>query len=175
MKTIKKIALVVVALVAAVLIYATTKPDTLHVERSASIQAAPERLHPLINDFHRWSEWSPWEKLDPALARTFSGTPSGRGAVYEWSGNNDVGQGRMEITESVPNRITIQLDFIKPFEAHNTTEFRLDPRGEGTNVTWTMQGPNSYMGKVMSVFMDMDRMIGADFEAGLANLRSVVQ
>ncbi|HKY20622.1 MAG TPA: SRPBCC family protein [Vicinamibacterales bacterium] len=172
---IKKIAIVVGVLVAAVLAYATTKPDTLHVERSTTIQAPPAAVHPLVNDFHTWRAWSPYEKRDPALGRTFSGAGAGQGAVYEWNGNSEVGQGRMEITESTPSKIAIKLDFIKPFEGHNVAEFRFEPKGGSTNITWVMRGPATYLTKLMCVFIDMDDMIGKDFEAGLANLKSVAE
>jgi len=126
----KKIALVIVVLVAALLVYAATRPDALHVQRAASIKAPPEKIFPLINDFHSWSSWSPYEKLDPAMKRAYSGATNGRGAVYEWDGNSQVGQGRMEITDaSHPSRVTIKLDFIRPFEGHNTAEFALVPQG----------------------------------------------
>ena len=171
----KRVAVVLVVLIAAVLIYATTKPDTLHVERSASIQAPAEKIRPLIEDFHVWTAWSPYEKRDPALKRTFSGAPRGKGAIYEWDGNSEVGQGRMEILDSNPSQVTIQLDFIKPFEGHNIAEFKITPRGGSTDVTWVMRGPSNYLGKVMSVFIDMDDMIGRDFEAGLGNMKSVAE
>jgi len=172
---IKKIAVAIVCFVAGGLLYAATKPATLHVERSTSIQAPPGVIHPLVNDFHAWGGWSPWEKLDPALVRTYSGATAGTGAVYEWSGNNDVGQGRMEITESAPASVAIKLDFIRPFEGHNVTRFAFEPKAGSTSVTWVMDGPNSYIAKVMSIFIDMDDMIGKDFEAGLANLKSLAE
>ena len=172
----KKIAITVVVLIAALLLFATTKPDTFMVQRVATIHAPPERIFPLINDFHNWGVWSPWEKLDTAMTRTFSGPESGVGAVYAWSGNSDVGSGRMEITESVPSsKITLALDFLSPFESHNITEFVLAPSGDSTTVTWTMRGPNQYIGKVMSVFVSMDQMIGKDFVAGLANLKTATE
>jgi hypothetical protein len=162
--------------VVAVLVYAATKPDAFRVQRAASIQAPPERIFPLINDFPSWRTWSPWEKKDPDLKRTYTGPASGKGAVYEWDGNKNVGQGRMEITDSSPpSRVAIQLDFFKPFEAHNAAEFTLDSRGDGTTVTWAMTGRQPFMFKVMSVFMDMDRLIGKDFEAGLANLKALAE
>jgi polyketide cyclase/dehydrase/lipid transport protein len=167
---------IVVALVAGVLAYAATKPDTLRVQRATSIKAAPEKIFALIDDFHSWGVWSPYEKKDPAMKRTLSGAASGQGAVYEWDGNGNVGQGRMEILESSPPaKIAIKLDFIKPFEGHNIAEFALEPDGDATRVTWTMSGPSPYIGKVMSVFLDMDRMIGTDFEAGLANLKAATE
>ena len=143
----KKIAIAVVVVVVGVLGYAATKPDYMRFERTASIQAPPESIQPLIADFHKWSAWSPYETRDPALQRTFNGAPSGKGAVYEWNGNNDVGQGRMEITESVPTKVAIKLDFIRPFEGHNIAEFTLQPKGDSTTVTWAMHGPNIVHGK----------------------------
>jgi uncharacterized protein YndB with AHSA1/START domain len=170
---VKKIALVVVVLIAALLAFAATKPDTLSIQRTASMKAPPEKIYPLISDFHSWSAWSPYEKLDPAMKRAHSGAAASKGAVYEWEGNRNVGKGRMEITEATPpSKVAIKLDFLKPFEAHNVAEFTLQPRGDSTTVTWAMSGPQLYIGKVMSVFVDMDRMIGKDFETGLANLKA---
>lgn len=173
----KKIAAVIAVLILGVLGYAATRPDTFQVRRSAAINAAPERIYPLLNDFRQWGTWSPWEKLDPALQRRFSGAASGPGSVYEWEGNKDVGKGRMEIVDATPpSKVTIKLDFLEPFEAHNTTEFTLTPSaGAGTTVDWVMRGNNTFPGKVMSVFMDMDRMIGKDFEAGLANMKAAAE
>ena len=169
----KKIALVIVALIAVVLIYASTRPDSFSVQRSATIKAPPEKVFALINDFHNWPAWSPWEKLDPAMKRTHSGAAAGQGAVYAWLGNSDVGEGRMEITESVPSsKVGIKLDFITPFESKNTTLFTLQPQGDSTQVAWLMQGPAPYVTKLMTVFVSMDKMIGKDFEAGLANLKA---
>jgi uncharacterized protein YndB with AHSA1/START domain len=168
----KKIAIAVVVLIAAVLIYAATRPDQFQVERAAAIAAPPERVFALINDLHAWSAWSPWEHLDPAMKKTLSGADSGKGAVYEWRGNKAVGQGRMEITDSVPpSQVVIKLDFIEPFAAHNVTVFSLEPQGAMTRVRWTMQGASPYLSKLMGVFVDMDKMIGKDFETGLANLK----
>jgi uncharacterized protein YndB with AHSA1/START domain len=172
----KKIAIVVVVLLAALLLFATTKPDTFRVQRTATIQAPPEKVFALINDFHDWGSWSPWEKLDPAMKRTYSGAANGKGAAYAWEGNSKVGAGRMEITDtSAPSKVTIQLDFIKPFEGHNVAEFTLEPQGGSTKVTWAMYGPSPYITKVMCVFISMDSMIGKDFEAGLANLKTVAE
>jgi hypothetical protein len=168
----KKIVLVIIVLVAVVLIWAATKPDTFRVERSTTIKAPPEKIEALIDDFHQWGTWSPWEKLDPNMKRTHSGAARGKGAVYAWEGNSKAGAGRMEVLDSSPSHVGIQLDFLKPFASHNTAEFILQPNGDSTNVTWIMQGPNAYIGKVMSVFMSMDKMIGKDFEAGLANLKA---
>ncbi len=170
------VVVVLVIGVAGILGFAAIKSDEFRIQRAASIKAPPEKIFPLINDFHHWASWSPWEKLDPALKRTYSGTASGRGAVYEWEGNKKVGQGRMEIMESSPSsKITIKLDFLKPFEAHNTAEFTLDRQGDSTTVTWVMNGRQAYMFKVMSLFFSMDKMIGKDFETGLANLKSITE
>jgi uncharacterized protein YndB with AHSA1/START domain len=167
------VGLIVLAIVV-VLVAAAMKSDAFRIQRSTTIQAPPEKVFAHINDFRRWIAWSPWEKLDPELKRTFSGKPTGKGSVYEWEGNKKVGQGRMEITEaSPPNRINIQLDFLKPFVSHNTTEFALQPQGHATNVTWVMNGRQPYMFKVMTLFLSIDKMIGKDFEAGLADLKAV--
>jgi uncharacterized protein YndB with AHSA1/START domain len=173
---IKALALVIVALVAGVLIFATTKPDTFSVQRSATIKAPPEKIFAVLNDFHRWTEWSPWEKLDPAMKRTLGGAPAGKGATYAWEGNSKAGAGRMEIVESAPaSRVGIQLDFIKPFEGHNLTDFMLTPQGDATQVNWSMTGPTPFVSKLMQVFVDMDKMIGKDFEEGLANLKALTE
>ena len=172
----KKIAIAVVVALAALLLFAATRPDTFRVERRVAVQAAAEKIQPLITDFHRWSEWSPWEKLDPAMKRSFSGPPAGKGSVYSWEGNSKVGEGRMEILESSPSsKLLIKLDFIKPFEGHNTTEYTLVPSGGMTQVTWAMYGPAPYVSKLMGVFVSMDSMIGKDFEAGLANLKAAAE
>ena len=169
----KKIALVILALAAIVLIYAATRPGTFRVERTARIAAPPEKIFPLINDFHRWGEWSPYEKLDPGMKRTFGGASAGKGATYAWEGNDKAGAGRMEILESAPSsKISIKLDFTKPFEARNMAEFTLQPQGGETQVTWAMHGPSPYVAKLMGIFFNMDQMIGKDFETGLANLKT---
>jgi hypothetical protein len=170
------VAVVLAIAVAVVLILAATKPDTFSVRRAATVRAPPERIFPLINDFHQWGSWSPWEHKDPAMKRTYSGADSGKGAVYAWDGNKNVGSGRMEIREaSLPSKIVIKLDFFAPFEAHNTAEFTMLPQGDATNLTWVMHGPLVFMAKVMHVFIDMDKMIGKDFEAGLANLKKLTE
>ncbi|MGH8246314.1 MAG: SRPBCC family protein [Gammaproteobacteria bacterium] len=172
----KSIAIVVVVFVAGVLLLAATRSDTFRVQRAATIKAPPERIFALINDFNRWGAWSPWEKKDPGMKRTFGATMSGKGAVYAWEGNKEVGQGRMEIAESVPSsRVAIKLDFVKPFEAHNIVEFTLAPTGDATNVTWSMQGDTPYFAKIIHVFIDMDSMVGKDFEAGLTNLKAAAE
>lgn len=172
----KKILIALAVIVVALLGFATTKPDTFRVERAASIKATPETIFAHINDFRSWDDWSPWEKLDPALQRTYSGAAIGLGAVYEWKGNSDVGSGRMEIMESSPaSKISIKLDFIEPFETQSTSEFTLTPEGDATKITWAMHGPNQFLGKVMSIFVDMDNHIGKDFETGLANLKTIAE
>ena len=170
------IAVILAVAIAAVLILAATKPTTLRVQRSVSINAPPERIFSLISDFHQWVTWSPYEQKDPAMKRTYSGTERGRGAVYAWDGDKNVGSGRMEILDvSAPSKIVIKLDFFKPFEGHNTAEFTMLPQGDVTNLTWTMHGPAIFMSKVMQVFINLDHMIGRDFEAGLANLKKLAE
>jgi hypothetical protein len=167
---------VIVVAIAGVLILAATKPDAFRVERAINISAPPEKIYPLINDFKQWPEWSPWEKKDPGMKRTYGATTSGKGAHYAWEGNNDVGQGSMDIVESVPSsKVALKLDFVKPFEGHNRVEFRLEPAGNATKVTWSMDGPAPFISKLMHVFINMDRMVGSDFEAGLANLKAAAE
>jgi uncharacterized protein YndB with AHSA1/START domain len=150
--------------------------DSYTVERAATIDAPAERIYEQIADFHRWRAWSPWEDLDPNLQRTYSGAEAGSGAVYAWSGNRKAGQGRMEITDaSAPSRIDIDLVFEKPWKAHNTTVFAIRPSGEGSQVTWTMTGPKTLMTRVMGIFTSMDKMVGKDFEKGLARLKAVAE
>lgn len=164
----------VVAVLAGFLGYVATRPGQFRVQRSARINASPERIFPHLVDFHRWTAWSPWEGIDPALNRTYSGAESGPGAVYAWHGNRQVGEGRMEITSATPpNELTIKLDFLKPFKASNVTQFSLVPSGTTTDVTWTMTGDSPFMSKLMGVMMDMDQFIGKDFDKGLASLKSV--
>lgn len=172
----KKISLAVVAILAIIAGLAAMKPDSFSVKRVVSIKAPPEKIAPLITDFHQWSSWSPWENLDPNMKRNFSGAPNGKGAIYEWEGNKDVGKGRMEITEAAtPQKTVIKLDFLQPFESHNITEFTLLPQGETTTVSWDMSGPMPFISKVMSVFMSMDAVIGKDFEKGLSNMKTAAE
>ncbi|BAU47334.1 polyketide cyclase [Sulfurifustis variabilis] len=172
----KTIAAIVVVLVAGVLAYAATRPDTFRVERTARVQAPPEKIFALISDLHRWESWSPYEKKDPAMRKTYSGAASGTGATFEWDGNGDVGKGRLSITDtSPPSRVAMRLEMLKPFEARNVVEFTIKPDGHATDVTWGMHGPMPYVSKVLSVFIDMDRMVGKDFEAGLASLKAVAE
>jgi carbon monoxide dehydrogenase subunit G len=176
MKTAGIIVAVLVLAVAAVLIYAAFKPDTLNVQRSASIKAPPDKIFALISDFDQWAAWSPYEKKDPAMKRTRSGASKGKGAVYAWEGNKDVGKGRMEIADAQPPaKVTINLDFEKPFAGHNTVVFTIEPKGDLTNVTWAMSGRCAYIAKVIGIFVSMDKMIGDDFAAGLASMKAVAE
>ena len=178
--TIAIIAVVLAIAIAIVLILAAAKPDSFSVQRSTRVQAPPEKIFPWINDFHQWKSWSPYENKDPAMKRSYSGAADGKGAVYGWEGNKNVGSGRMEILDtSAPAKIVIKLDFFTPFEGHNTAEFTMLPQGDAGNVTtnlsWSMHGPAPFMSRVMQVFMNLDHMIGKDFEAGLANLKNLAE
>ena len=170
------IAVILAVAIAVILIFAATKPDTFSVQRATIVRAPAEKIFPLINDFHQWGSWSPYEPKDPLMKRTYSGAASGKGAVYAWDGNKNVGSGRMEILDaSAPAKIVIKLDFFAPFEGHNTAEFTMLPQGDGTSLTWLMHGPAPFMAKIMHVFMNIDRMVGKDFEIGLANLKRLTE
>ncbi len=177
MRRILGIAIAVVAVcVAGVLAFAATKPDTFRVQRATSIKAPPEKIFPLLNDLHNFASWSPYEKKDPAMKRTHSGAPSGKGAVYEWAGDRNVGSGRLTIADSAPpSKVTLDLDMLTPLEAHNVVEFTLQPSGDSTNVTWAMNGHLPFLAKIVHVFLNVDKMVGQDFEAGLANLKAVAE
>jgi Polyketide cyclase / dehydrase and lipid transport len=167
---------ILLALVAALLVFATTRPNHFSVQRSINILAKPDRVLPLLTDFHRWPEWSPWEKLDPAMQRTHSGAANGVGAIYNWTGNSKVGAGRMEITGvQGQQRVSVKLDFFRPFKSQNLTEYTLEENGNATTVNWTMSGPATFVTKLMGVFVSMDKMIGKDFEAGLAQMKVVAE
>ena len=172
----KTIAIVIVVVLALILGYAAVRPDNFRVQRSATIKAPPEKIFALIDDFHAWGSWSPFEKLDPGMKRTFSGAASGKGAAYAWDSSGKAGAGSMEIQESTPSsKILIKLDFTKPLEGHNTAEFTIDTQGDSSKVTWAMYGPSPYVAKVMGIFFSMDSMIGKDFESGLANLKNAAE
>jgi hypothetical protein len=174
--TVTTVLIIIVVLIAAFLLFAATRPSGFRVERTTRIKAPAEKIFPLIDDFHAWVAWSPYEKIDPALQRSYSGAEHGKGAVYEWLGNNKVGKGRMEITQSSPPaKIVIALHFMKPFEARNTAEFTMVPEGDATAVTWAMHGRSPFMAKVMCIFMSMDNMVGKQFAEGLANLKTVAE
>lgn len=167
---------IVVALAAALVIRVITRPDSWQVERSAVINAPPERVYSLLVDFHEWPQWSPWEKLDPAMQRTFSGAERGVGAAYAWSGNRKAGEGRMEITAAEPPRhVRLQIVFLKPFRAENRIDFELTPRATATEVRWSMEGQNTLGSKVMQSVMNMERLVGGDFERGLMNLKAAAE
>lgn len=157
------------------LAYAATRPEHYHIERSLTISAPPDKIYPLLEDFHKFGEWSPWEKLDPAMKRNFAGAEKGEGAVYSWQGNDKVGEGMMTIVSTVPNQqVNVRLEFIKPAASVCQTVWALKPEGDKTTVTWTMDGENkSLIEKAFSVVMNLDKMVGGDFERGLANLKAV--
>lgn len=165
--------LILIAIIIALAFYIHSKPADFKLERSITINANSKKIFELINDFHNWKMWSPWEKLDPEMQTKHSGAEKGVRAVYEWIGNNKVGHGRMEIIESSPEKISLKLDFVKPFEAHNMNDFILESKDGATKVTWSMTGKNNFMMKAMNMFMNMDNMVGKDFERGLAALKEV--
>ena len=168
----KKIAIGFGVLVAVLLVVTATRPATFHIERSAAFAAPPNAAFAQVNDFHAWQAWSPWDKLDPNMKRSYEGPKQGVGAKYAWAGNDEVGQGRMTITRSdEPSLIELKLEFLKPFETTNKTTFRFEPSAGGTKVTWAMDGENNFMGKAFSLFMDMDSLVGSDFERGLEAMK----
>ncbi|MGZ5892848.1 MAG: SRPBCC family protein [Caldimonas sp.] len=169
---IRSIALVAGAAIAALLLFAATRPETFRVQRSTRIQATPQRLHPLINDMRQFNSWNPYNRKDPAMRGTYRGPASGPGAGFDFQGNKDVGKGSIEIVDSAPLKVTMKLDMLEPFEGHNTIEFSLAPQGDATDVIWAMHGPSPFLARLVGVFMNMDRMIGRDFEAGLADLKA---
>ncbi|GGB82534.1 SRPBCC family protein [Pseudoduganella buxea] len=172
----KKVLLGFVVIAAVIVALALMQPNAFEVRRSVVIDAPPEKISSYLNDFHQWSAWSPWERLDPAMRRTYSGAPRGKGAVYAWAGNDEVGEGRMEIVEDrAPGRIEIELDFIKPFASRSRTVFELEPGPNGTTVTWTMSGPSPFITKLLGVFVSMDRMVGKDFDTGLRQLKAAAE
>jgi hypothetical protein len=166
---------VIAVLLLGVIVIASTKPNDFRVQRTARINAPAERIAPHINDFSQWVKWSPYDSLDPDMKKTMTGAPAGKGAIYEWEGNSKAGKGRMEILDSSPGHIGIQLNFEKPFRASNIAEFALEPNGNATDVTWSMHGARPFASKLMGVFIDMDNFVGRDFERGLQNLKSVAE
>jgi hypothetical protein len=175
LKTLAIIGVVVVVAIAGILLYAATKPDSFRVQRVVLINAPSDKVFPLINDIKAWTAWSPYEKKDPAMKRTYGAVTAGKGATYAWEGDKNVGQGSIEMIESGPRKIVIKLDFLKPFEAHNMGEFLLEPKGDSTSVTWATYGPSPYMSKVIGTFINIDDMIGRDFEKGLADLKAAAE
>jgi uncharacterized protein YndB with AHSA1/START domain len=171
----KTLLFIVAAAVALVLVIAATKPDTFRVERSIVINAPPEKVHALINDMHAFNTWNPWAKKDPGMKGSYSGPANGKGAAYAWD-SDKVGTGRMEIVDTAPaSSVKIKLDFTKPFEAHNMVDFTLAPEAGATRVTWSMSGPANFISKLMQVFMSMDKMVGHDFEDGLASMKTIAE
>jgi len=172
----KKVLLGIVGVIGIFLIVVALQPSEFKVTRSATIAAPASTVFAQVNDFHQWPAWSPWEKMDPTMKRTYDGAASGNGAGYGWVGNDKVGEGRMTITESrAPELIKIKLEFLKPFAATNAVEFSLKPEGAQTSVTWAMSGEKNFMMKGFCLFMDMDKHVGGDFERGLANLKTVLE
>jgi hypothetical protein len=169
---VKTISIALVVALGAVLLFAASRPDTFRVQRSASIKAPPEKLHGLINDMKVFNTWNPYNLKDPNVRGEYQGPQAGPGAVYHFAGNKEVGKGSIAIVDTAPSKVTMKLDMIEPFEGHNIVEFLLAPKGDSTEVTWAMHGPSPYLGKLIGLFMNMDRMIGRDFEAGLANLKA---
>jgi Polyketide cyclase / dehydrase and lipid transport len=170
-------AIVFIAIVViAILLYASSRPSTFSLTRGADLRASPEKVFAQINNFKNWAAWSPWEEMDPNMQRNFSGAASGVGAKYSWVGNKKVGEGNMEITRSVASsNMQLDLHFLKPFKADNVTEFKLTPISGGTHIDWEMRGPLGLMMKLMHMFMDMDSMVGKDFEKGLEKLKVIVE
>jgi hypothetical protein len=167
---------VVALLVAVFVVIVALQPADFRITRTATMSAEPPKVFAQVNDFHNWNGWSPWAKLDPAMKQTFDGAPAGTGAIYSWNGNNKVGEGRMTIVGSRPSElITIKLEFLKPFKATNTAEFSFKPQAQQTAVTWTMTGRKNFVLKAFGLFMSMDKMVGGDFEKGLASMKSIVE
>ena len=170
----KKILIVLAVIVIIFIGLAAMQPSEFRVVRSGVIPAPAPEVFEQVNNFHNWEAWSPWVGIDPAMKQTYEGPPAGTGAIYKWSGNSEVGEGVMTITESHPyDLVRIRLDFIKPFTTTNTAEFTFEPKGEQTMVTWSMEGKNNFIAKAISMFIDMDKMVGGNFEKGLANLKTI--
>ncbi len=170
------ILIVVAVLVVAMLVVVAMQSEDFRIARSATIAAAPAEVFPQVNDFHRWEQWSPWAKLDPAMKTTYEGPATGEGSAYSWSGNNKVGAGKMTVLKSQPpERLLIQLDFLRPMKVTNTAEFTFEPKGRSTVVTWTMTGKKNFMAKAFHLVMNMEKLVGPDFEKGLAQLKAVVE
>ena len=171
-----RIVLVLVAIVTVLAVVVASRPSQFRIERTTVIAAPPSAVFAQVNDFHRWGGWNPWAKLDPEMTQTFDGAPAGVGAVYTWAGNRNVGEGRMTITESRPNElIRVRLDFLKPLPNTSTAEFTFRPQGNQTAVTWSMTGTNNFMAKAIHLVINMERMIGGQFDRGLADMKSAVE
>ena len=169
---IKTLALVGAGALAVLLAYAATRPDAFTIARSATVNAPPEKVHALINDLRAFNTWNPFDRKDPNIRGTYKGPAAGPGAHYAFQGNKEVGSGSLEIVRSEPQQVTMRLDMLEPFEAHNTVQFSLARRGNATEVTWVMDGRTPYLAKIMHIFFDVDRMVGGEFEKGLADLKA---
>ena len=166
----------IVAVIAVFVVIVALRPSEFRVTRSATISGPPDRVFTQVNDLHNWEAWSPWVKIDPAAKTTYNGPPAGVGAAFSWAGNAKVGEGTMTIIESrAPELVRFRLEFLKPFKGTNTAEFTFKPEGNGTTVTWSMYGKNNFIAKAMCMFMDMDKMVGGQFEKGLASIKSIVE
>ena len=166
----------IAAIIVIFIIVAAMQPAEFRIARSAGMSAPPSAVFAQVNDFHNWEAWSPWAKIDPQMKQTYDGAPEGTGAVYSWVGNKEVGEGRMTVTESRPAEfVRIRLHFLKPFKATNTAEFSFKPEGDRTAVTWSMEGRKNFISKAVCMFMDMDKMVGGQFEQGLAQMKTIVE
>lgn len=171
-----KILVVIALLIVVVLIFAATRPNSFQVQRSITINAAPDKIFPLVNDLKQWESWAPEDRKDPAMKTTYSGPASGAGAISEWDSTGRGGKGRMQIAESIPlSKVSVKVDFVRPFQAHNLNEFRLEPSGTSTKVTWSIQASQLYAMKVMGIFMSMQDVFGKHIEAGLNNLKVLTE
>jgi len=172
-----KIILLVLGIIIVVLgVIVAMQPGEFRVARSAIMSAPPQAVFAQVDDLRKWEAWNPWQKVDPAMKITFTGPPTGPGASYSWVGNKDVGEGRLTITESRPNDLVrVKLEFMKPFTATNMASFTFKPEGDKTNVTWSMEGDKNYVVKAVHLFMDMDKMVGGQFEKGLADMKKIAE
>lgn len=171
-----KILIGVAVLVIALVVIVAVQPSEFRIARTATIAAPAPVVFAQVNDFRKWDAWNPWAKIDPAIKQGYEGAPAGKGAVYTWAGNNEVGEGRMTITESHPSElIRLQMEFLKPFQGRSTAEFTFKPEGDRTAVTWSMAGEHNFIAKAMHLVMNLDTMIGANFEKGLAQMKSVAE
>jgi uncharacterized protein YndB with AHSA1/START domain len=176
LKIIAIVAAVIAVVIVVVLAYAATRPDTFRVQRALDIKAPPEKIYSILVDFRRSTEWSPYEKKDPDMKRAFRGPATGKGAIYEWDGDKNVGAGRIEIADVVaPNKVVLKLDMTRPITVNNVVEYRIEPNGDASRVTWAMHGPAPFLAKLMHVFFDVDKMVGRDFEEGLASLKRIAE
>jgi hypothetical protein len=173
---IKKILLVLLLLILAFCVVVALRPADFRITRSITVAAPAAAIFPLVNDFHQWEAWSPWAKLDPKMSQDYGGSPAGTGATYHWAGNSEVGEGKMTITESRPSDlVSIRLEFLKPIAATNQADFTFQPQGNDILVTWTMTGRNNFVGKAAHLVMNIDKMVGKDFEKGLGQIKALAE